>query len=232
MKIGIVIATYQRADGSTPTLLSRALQSIQMQEYQDYLVVLVGDRYDNHEELMKVSEIIDSSKIIVLNLERAVEREKYTGKLLWCSGGVNATNIGIDECLKRGVTKICHLDHDDWWESTHLSRISEAFLESNYLIVATKSTFKNSRVLPLGNYPTFYPTVNDLIHSSVCIDFSQTPLRYRDVFQEEGYAYVADGDLWNRLSLFMKSNRLTGKLINEVTCNHQEEGYSKTENNN
>lgn len=229
MKIGIVIPTYQRKDNLTPTLLSRALHSIQNQEYSDYLVVLVGDHYVNHSELLELSTIIDPSKIIVRNLERAVEREKYVGEKLWCSGGVNATNIGIDICLENGVTKICHLDHDDWWEPAHLFKIYEAFLNSNYVIVATQSTFKGAKILPSKAYLEFYPTSSDLIHSAVCIDFSKTSIRYRDVFAEEGYPYAADGDLWNRLSKIMKKDNLKGYLIHQVTCHHSEEGYSKNE---
>ena len=36
MKLGIVIATYQRLDGSTPVLLKRAIDSVKKQTHQDF----------------------------------------------------------------------------------------------------------------------------------------------------------------------------------------------------
>ena len=35
MKLGILIATYQKSDGSTPFLLKRAIESIKNQSHQD-----------------------------------------------------------------------------------------------------------------------------------------------------------------------------------------------------
>jgi hypothetical protein len=38
MKLGIIIATYQRVDGKTPELLKRAISSVQYQNYQNNLL--------------------------------------------------------------------------------------------------------------------------------------------------------------------------------------------------
>jgi hypothetical protein len=74
MKFAIRILTYQRKDGKSEEYLRRSLGSIKKQTHQDYKVFLIGDKYDNHEELIRLSRIISSEKIYVENLPNAVER--------------------------------------------------------------------------------------------------------------------------------------------------------------
>ena len=59
MKLGIVITTYQKPDGSTPSLLTKALDSIKKQTHRDYLVVVVGDRYDDASEYERICNSAD-----------------------------------------------------------------------------------------------------------------------------------------------------------------------------
>jgi glycosyltransferase involved in cell wall biosynthesis len=227
MKIGIVIPTYWRKDGSSYEILTRALSSIASQTYPNYKVFLVGDKYEKDKELKQLSKIISPKKIDVINLPNAIEREKYSGHRLWCTGGIHASNIGISLCIKEKIYHVCHLDHDDWWEKNHLEEIAREFNSSNCTVVATKSLHINGQIFPRNSEPPFYPTCNDLVHSSVCINFKGIDLRYRNVYEETGKDFPADGDLWIRLSDYMKQNNLSGKLINKVTCNHLVEGHSK-----
>lgn len=228
MKIAIKISTYQRADGRTPEILTRALESIKSQTYQNYKVYLIGDKYDNNDEFIKLSTIIDNDKIYVENLPYAKEREKYTGLDLWCSGGVNANNHAINTILSDGLNYICHLDHDDWWAPNHLEEIINVIKSDSPSFIATKSYYQNyETILPKIESSPFFPKSADIIHSSVCIDFNKINLRYRDILEEEGIrGVVSDGDIWNRISELMKSKNINGKLINKVTCYHIEEGYS------
>ena len=50
MKLAIIISTYYRKDGRSSSFLTRALNSIANQTYQDYKIFLTGDRYENNEE--------------------------------------------------------------------------------------------------------------------------------------------------------------------------------------
>jgi glycosyltransferase involved in cell wall biosynthesis len=227
MKIGIVIPTYWRKDGSSFEILNKALSSIANQTYANYKVFLIGDNYEKDEELRRVSRIISPSKIVVLNLPNAIEREKYSGHRLWCTGGINASNIGIDLCIKERIYHICRLDHDDWWEKNHLEEIVKEFRSSNHTVVATRSLHINGQVFPRSMTSPFYPTCNDIVHSSVCINFKNVNLRYRNVYEETGNDFPADCDLWTRLTDYMKKNNLSGSLINKITCSHLVEGYSK-----
>jgi len=121
MKIGIVIITYQRLDGSTPILLQRAIDSIKKQTHQDYTLIVVGDKYEDDNEFKNICNNTGlGNKIVFENLPYAKERDKYPlgSKELWSSGGVNARNYGIDIGLSLGLEYICHLDHDDYWISS------------------------------------------------------------------------------------------------------------------
>jgi glycosyltransferase involved in cell wall biosynthesis len=230
MKIGIVIPTYQKKNGTTPSILTRALNSIKNQTYTDYRVFLIGDKYDNNEEFIHLaSSIIDIDKIYYENLSTAVEREKYPigSHQLWCAGGVNATNWGIEKSISQGINCICHLDHDDYWDSTHLEVINNVLEGRDAAFVYTCSTYMNNGILPKintnGNVQISDPTPEKLIHSSICIDFSKIPLRYRDVFSETSHTHPADADMWVRVGNYIKENKLNSFLIKKLTCFHPTE---------
>lgn len=230
MKIGIVIPTYWRKDGTTKDILTRALVSILNQSYSNYKVFLVGDNYEKNNEFISLSKSIPSDKIKAINLPEARERSKYSGHRLWCTGGITASNLGIDLCLAENIHHICHLDHDDWWEPNHLEEIAKAFSSSNYMLVATESLHINNQVFPRKKTDPFYPACNDIVHSAVCINFKGLNIRYRNVYEETGKDFPADCDLWIRLSSYMKNHNLVGKLVNKITCNYLTEGYSKKNN--
>jgi glycosyltransferase involved in cell wall biosynthesis len=231
MKISIIIPTYYRPDGKSITYLKTALDSIFNQTHQDFKVFLMGDKYENEKEIIDLVSTYDSNKLVFKNLPYAKERDKYiNNKLaLWSYGGVNATNIGIDDVLSEGYDYICHLDHDDWWLPNHLYEINKCIEETNADWVCTKSTYKDN-YLPitnsLGEYQIFYPRYAGLIHSSVCMNFKTIPLRYRDLFElNESVGLPTDGDLWERCRIVIKASNLKSILINKLTCKHDEEGF-------
>jgi glycosyltransferase involved in cell wall biosynthesis len=234
MKLAISISTYMRQDGKTAFYLERAISSVFNQKHQEFKLFLIGDHYENNDELINIVSKFPSNKIFLKNLPVANEREKYTNKkLVWLYGGVNAVNQSISFALNEGFEYICHLDHDDYWESNHLSEINECILTTGSSWMCTKSTHGISNSI-LPNFQCSsklleaYPFSSKLIHSSVCMNFKKIPLRYRDVFAEEGKPGLpADADLWERTRVYLKSNNLKSYYINSLTCRHDEEGYSK-----
>lgn len=234
MKLGIVISTYMRKDGSTPAYLTRTLDSVFNQTYQDFKVFLIGDKYENQNEIESIVAKYPKEKIYFENLPIAQERDNYLDKMvLWSYGGVNATNHGIERCLSEGIDFICHLDHDDLWLENHLEEIVNCLKLHNVDWVCTKSTYFLGWVLPRieseESYLDFYPESSKLIHSSVCMNFKKIPLRYRDIFLETGkLGLPSDADLWERTRNFMLENNIKGKLINKLTCKHEQEGFERT----
>lgn len=213
----------------TPTYLTRALESIKNQTHKDYKVYLVGDRYDNHSEFVKLAEsILPKNNIYYTNLDRAKERDLYPlGSLeLWCSGGVNARNRAIDIALADGVHYICPLDHDDYWSSNHLKAINNVLESKEADFVYTCSTYLDS-ILPIQQLTSeivpSIPQPGKLIHSSVCINYDKIPLKYRDVYSEIGIVEAADYDLWKRVSKYIPEHTLKSYLVAELTCYHPNE---------
>lgn len=233
MNLGIVISTYKRKDGKTPLCLKRALDSIMNQTHQDFKIFLIGDRYEDNDEINNIVSSYPEEKIYFENLPVALERDVYTDKwAIWSYGGVNATNYGIEKSLENHFEYICHLDHDDYWENTHLSEISKCIEINNSSWMCTRSKYVMNLVYPRAfcdsDYCDYTPIREGLIHSSVCMNFKKIPLRYRDIYKITGKrGEPADSDLWIRVSQYTKENNLKTTLINKLTCNHLEEGYER-----
>lgn len=224
MKLGIVIPTYRKPDGSTYEHLKKALESVKSQTNQNYKVYLIGDDYDDREEFIKLSQIIDESKIIAVNLEYAVERNKYKGRELWVCGGVNAHNYGVDLCLKDGINYICHLDHDDWYLENHLEFISETIQKTKTHFISTFcgkwpiENGYNGDIKISDSLSKFIPLTSKIFKVTTCVDYSYYKFRMRNMVEEFGKIYAADADLWDRIGEQMKKNNEYGVLINKETC--------------
>jgi acetyltransferase-like isoleucine patch superfamily enzyme len=239
MKIGIVISTYQKLDGSSPFLLKRAMESVKNQTYQDYILIVIGDKYEDDNEFKNLCKNINlGDKIVFKNLPYAKEREKYHmgSKELWSAGGVNAYNYGINLGLELGLEYICHLDHDDYWHPQHLELINHTIeVTQDASIINTCSTYFNSYLPQVEFTNEILPSEikpGGLIHSSVCINHKDIPLKYRDVFEETGKEYAADADMWLRIGEYVKQNNLKTYYITSLTCFHPTEGDTHQTNQN
>lgn len=235
MTLGVTIHTYQRKDGQTPTLLARAIQSVANQSYQNIKIFIVGDKYEDEQEFKAIIEgfIEIADKIVYENLTFAHERDKYLGvnnTALWNCGGANALNHANNLAKAHGITKVCHLDHDDVWLPNHLEVIAKAIVEKNNpAFIHTLSQYLNNPVFPQmiwdGKVIEHYPSYCNLIHSSVYYDLEQLHLPYRDLWAEEGRYFPSDGDMWDRISVKCRAENLKCYAIREVTCIHEQENY-------
>jgi glycosyltransferase involved in cell wall biosynthesis len=235
MTLGVTIHTYQRADGQTPQLLSRAIQSVVNQSYQNYKIFIIGDKYDDNQEFEDIINgfIEISDKIVYENLSFAHERDKYLGvnnTALWNCGGANALNHANNVAKAYGITKVCHLDHDDVWLPNHLELIYKAIIEKNNpAFIHTLSQYLDNPVFPQmiwdGKTVEHYPSYCNLIHSSVYMDLEQIHFGYRDMYETMGVIFPSDGDMWDRIAEKCKAENLKCYLIREVTCIHEKENY-------
>lgn len=239
MKLGILITTYQKLDGSTPDLLKRAIDSIKNQTHQDYTLIVIGDKYEDNSEFESICHSFNlGNKLIFKNLPYAKEREKYPlgSKELWSSGGVNARNYGVNLSLELGLEYICHLDHDDYWHPQHLEVINYTIeTTQDASVIHTCSTYFNSHLPAVELTNEIYPTEitpGGLIHSSACINHKLIPLKYRDMFEETGKEHAADADMWARIGEFTKQNNLKTYRITSLTCFHPTEGDTYQMNQN
>lgn len=227
--IGIVITTFKRPDGKTPDYLNRTLASIKSQTFQDYRVYVIGDAYEDDNELKSI--VLQYPNTVCYNLNKSVERDRYAfgDERLWSAAGVNAANIGIDYALKDGIKYICHLAHDDYWESNHLEVVNRVITEKQPLFICTLSTYGGTGAFPrkpiTNKIQPFLPVPAGLIASSVCIKYSDTKLRVKDCFYEDNIIYPSDADLWRRMASEIKINNLGSYIVTTITCHHDEEGY-------
>ena len=87
IKFGVVMATHKISDGgaqtgrqkfmNTPSILKDSLTSIKNQNYDNYVVYLVGDKYDGDDEIKTVmNEVIPKGKLKYHNLSSPGERNK------------------------------------------------------------------------------------------------------------------------------------------------------------
>lgn len=231
MKLGIIIATYQKLDGTTPQLLRRAIDSVKNQTHEDYQLIVIGDKYEDNTEFEAIcNDAKLGDRITYVNLPQAVEREKYAmgTKELWSAGGVTAYNHGIDLGLELGLSYICHLDHDDYWHPQHLEIINYAIEQTgDASFINTCSTYFNTYLPSVNLTNQIQPSQikpGNFIHSSVCINHKDIPLKYRDVYAETGKEFAADADMWTRLAEYVKQESLKTYQITSLTCFHPTEG--------
>jgi len=241
MKFAVTIATYQRKDGKTPELLKRALDSVFNQTHQDFKVFIVGDDYDNDAEFKEIVSQYPQDKIYSVNLPESYDRLKYKGigsenfefdtnRALWCNSGRTPMNIGIELALHNGYDWVAHLDHDDFWEPNHLEFINNVVERYGYecIWITTKATFGPNDVMEVetNGWDVVYhlPRGYNVIHSAIAMSMKRIPLRYRDVYYEDGNMIPTDADFWDRLGKFIVENGYTGTYINALTCRHDVEG--------
>ena len=233
MKLGIVIATYQRADGTTPAYLNRALKSITEQIHQDYKVFLIGDKYEDNDEFISIAKsIIPADKLYYENLPVAIERDRYPngGIELWRCGGANAYNHGITKCFNDGINYICTLDHDDYWSNEHLSSINEVIEQTNSeaaVIYTCGTYFQNHLPFVQLNNQVIYdiPKPGRALHSTLCIDHSKIYLKYRDTAHEINRPDAGDADLLQRLGEEVEHRNFKSYLVQRLTCFHPKENH-------
>lgn len=233
MKIAVTMSTFRRKDGRTPFYLKRALDSVFTQTHQDFKVFLIGDEYEDLNELFSICCNYPKDKLKVINIKEAKERRKYLPledkHILWSCAGVTAINVAITKALEEDIFYISHLDHDDYWSIDHLKDIN-LMLERGASFVCTKSKYGQFGVLPIDDFGEikvvqYLPQPGKIINSSTCFNYKDIPLLYRNMFEICGQPIPADADLWERISNHIQQNNLKSYLINKISCMHEEEGY-------
>tara|TARA_R110002051_G_scaffold8568_2_gene35603 strand:- start:6061 stop:6744 length:684 start_codon:yes stop_codon:yes gene_type:complete len=225
--IACYIPTYYKDENSI-ALLDRAVQSVLNQTSSDYHLLIVGDDYENLSEFKALCSSYPSEKVSYINLPVALERCKYPAgsEELWCAGGVNAGNCAIDYFLEKGYSWVARLDHDDFWDSNHLSTLSELTKLENAVFACTRMRVADGQQSPsLFHFPgemvyEIIPQRTIIGHSGTCIDFSKIPIRYRDCFAEGFGKTPADADILDRLGGYTQSHNLKGYFSGRVTTTH------------
>jgi cephalosporin hydroxylase len=233
IKFIIVMATYYRQNNKTNEYLKRSLNSIINQNYQNWDLIIVGDKYEKEDELLQlISEYQNKTenKIIYINNQN-VERDNVKNKMkLWHCAGATSINIGLKYARDNGYKYYSHLDDDDWWENNHLEAIKNIYeVYKNCVFVNTKSTYLKS-FLPKNDIEIFennmLPTPCGMIHSSFSFRIDIINYYY-DTDLNNGINHPADALMLNKIRKFILENKQYSSVyIPKLTCHHDEEMLS------
>lgn len=113
-KVSIVISTFKR-----PELLLRAIESCLSQTYQNFEIIIVGDKCPNLDEFMN-SYNGPKDKIRWWNL---LTNSK--------DGGATPKNYALRNCVRTNL--VCYLDDDNAYTPTHLENLVNKFKEDSNL---------------------------------------------------------------------------------------------------
>jgi glycosyltransferase involved in cell wall biosynthesis len=237
VKFGILTVTYARKDGKTPELLKQTIQSALNQSHENWKIYLIGDDYENDEELKEIINMVPKNKIVFHNEELPGERLRFAGQDLWYSGSNASANVGLEMMKKDGIEWIARLDHDDVWLSDHLENFAKAigaydglkFLSSTSLIKRYKSgsdSYKRPVAVDGSKKPFGVNNIKgmkDCWHSAICWNLKEMNHRYRNVREQMLTEPVrdepcgGDRDMIERLMMQCWDKDHKWMLIPEVT---------------
>ena len=167
--IAVVVPTYRRKDGTTVKKLTSCLGSLSQQTVKDFKVFVIGDAYDDEEELKSAISCYDNSIEVHNNADhlRNLGLAPYDA---WSCGGTLAIREGFNMAVKQGFDIICMLDDDDTYKPSHIEEIRNAIVQFPTVnIISTRSAYCD-RVLPVVSPPlginNFLPTPRGQVRSS------------------------------------------------------------------
>jgi glycosyltransferase involved in cell wall biosynthesis len=244
-KFIIIMPTYRRSNGKTLTYLKRSLNSIASQKYTNWDLVVVGDKYENEEELLNLLETFRTTlskdgkakNEVIYIRNTIVERDFIANKnLLWFCAGAMSINMGLFWARANGYKYYCHLDDDDYWKDNHISEIAKVY--STYpecVFVNTRAHYldillpKEEDVVSPNNRK---PEAGKMVHSSFSFDIQRVPFYHETAIKDHGIVLqtqATDAILLARIAEFIEENpQYCSVSTPAITCVHDEECESIT----
>jgi hypothetical protein len=231
-KFGICMATYQRKNGKSPEYLTTSLQALMNQTAINWHLYLVGDKYENHEELVQTISFFPADKITMVNLPTAPERDNISNKVdLWQVGGCNAFNYSHQLAVQDGCDYILHHDDDD---SFHIKKIQILnYVLSEYpdpLYLFHYSFYISNIILPRESFEYVFPNnlqiqKSNAIHTSIAIHHTvASSFKYEGYLPEKTTYTCGDIQLIEHLEQQLKYSAKYCIFIPVVLCSHLVEG--------
>ena len=233
IKFIIIMATFHRKNNKTFSYLTRSLNSIINQTYNNWDLIIVGDKYEPENELISIIDkfkLLTNNKIIYIN-NQEVERETVNNpnkRVLWNCAGANSINKGLRYARNNGYKYYCHLDDDDYWTNKHLYSLYEAYSKfQNCVFAFTKSTHITG-FLPVEDMEIYQnnklPEPCQMIHSSFSFRLDVVPFEYYTSFDENSKSEPSDSIMLSRIHRFILENRQYCSIYMPfLTCYHDEE---------
>lgn len=230
IKFAIVMATFNRKNGKTPSYLKRAIECIINQKHKNWDIILVGDKFEPEHIVIDIvnsyKNNLGDNKIIYLN-NQIVERDYIFDKYnLWKCAGARSMNMGLKYARENNYKYYCHLDDDDYWSDTHLLELAKIYNNyPNCIFSNTQSTYTNS-FLPKENFDLYennrMPLAENTIHSSISFRIDILDSYYTT---GENMNKPADAMILDEIKEFLENNKQYSSIyIPVLTCYHDIEG--------
>jgi len=231
ISFAIVMGTYGRKNNSSKFYLERSIQSVLNQNHQNWILIVVSDKYEPESELDDIISKFNDNRIVLLKNYK-VERECIKNRLnLWCVGGSTSTNMGLQYARDNNYKYYCHLDDDDFWKPEHLSMLADVYSKyPNCIFANTKSTY-GTGTLPKHNVHVyennFLPIPGGIIHSSLSFRCDIIQTTYFTSFVDIGDFTPADYQVIEYIFHFLRKNKQYCSIyVDKLTCFHDEEGFT------
>lgn len=242
------MATFNRINKKSKTYLERSLNSILDQTYNNWDLIIVGDKYEPEDELLSiinnyktilVSKGLSNNIIYINNL--IVEREVIgiEKNKLWNCAGANSMNSGLKYARENNYKYYCHLDDDDYWSDNHLISLYNIYNKyPNCVFANTQSTYRNI-YLPRYNFAYIKEKIDifennlppwpcNMIHSSISFRIDIIPYNYATIINTNDLTKASDAKMLYDIRSFLINNKQYCSIYNPIlTCYHDIEGETK-----
>lgn len=235
LRVGVLMATYDRPDGSSSFRLDRALDSLLAQYFSEWKLFLVSDGYSDKGHLESIKNRFPQHMIEVLETGRIPESRAMTEEDL-CNSGVVPYNLGLEHLVQEGFGFGCQLTDDDVWAPEHLKVLIETYLRfPRAAILYTQALYRNQPYpnvnVELGycNHP---PAITEQDHHKRMeqiltsmmfrVDVFRDRVRGRDTV-EQGRVWPADMDLVDQALKVCSQENFPTVFIPQVTVYHEVE---------
>lgn len=191
LKVSIVIPTYNRAH-----LLTRAINSILEQTYQNWELIIVDDcSQDNTQEIV---ESYDNSRITYIR--------NQTNR-----GASASRNIGIKQSQGDWVA---FLDSDDEWDQNKLQKQIEV-IDSETVLISTDSVKKSNNQTITQNHPRSLSNQDSVLANNLHLNTSSLLIR-KDILKGiSGFdTKLSSYEDWDLIAKIYTRYGYTHKLLN------------------
>ena len=235
IKFAIVIATFNRSNGKTIPYLTRSIESIIQQEYTNWDIILVGDKFKpEHIVLDFIDEYKNKTNNKIIYLQNLKPERDYIHdkSKLWNCAGATSINLGLKYARNNNYKYYCHLDDDDYWTPNHLTFLYNVYSSyPNCIFANTKSTYVGS-YLPEEKIEIYennkLPTGGGMIHSAISFRIDIIPYYYDTAFNENDILGASDFLMLEKIKKYILENKKYSSVyISELTCYHDIEGELK-----
>ena len=191
---GILITTYKRKNNTSYSNLINISNFLKSQIYQNFMIYLIGDEYEDKEEFNKIINLFPSDKLVSLNTNFSFRKDYFNiNRNKWTCGGQYAKYLFTKKMIEDGIKYYLHLDDDDIWKNDHINEINKIILNFplvDFIVCKAKygngylpKEYNNLDKLNL-NYNNIEILPKNSVHSSWMINLNTFGKRLIELYEQ------------------------------------------------